>query len=235
LLNIDNVDVSYGIIQVIYDVTLRLEEGECVALLGSNGAGKTTILNAISGVTRLSTGRITFCGERIEHLSASERYETGIIQVPEGGKIFPHMTVKENLMMGASCRQEAWDLRKETLDRVYTIFPRLKDRWNQEAKLLSGGERQIMVIGRGLMGRPRLLMIDEPSLGLAPKVLLEIYATMKLLRNENVTILLAEQNVSQALNLCSRGYVLENGRIVMDDSSESLLNNDYIKKAYLGL
>ena len=235
MLNIDKINVSYGIIQVIYDTKFHVEEGECVALLGSNGAGKTTILNAISGVTKVSTGGITFCGERIDNLSASERYEMGVVQAPEGGKIFPHMTVKENLMMGASCRQEAWDLRKETLERVYTIFPRLKDRCNQEAKLLSGGERQIMVIGRGLMGRPRLLMIDEPSLGLAPKILLDIYDTMRILREEGVTLLLAEQNVSQALKLCTRGYVFENGRIVIEGSSESLLNNDHIKRAYLGL
>ncbi|OPL14260.1 MAG: ABC transporter ATP-binding protein [delta proteobacterium MLS_D] len=235
MLNLDKVNISYGIIQVIYDVTLHLDEGECVALLGSNGTGKTTILNALSGESKIMSGTITFCGERIENLSASERYEMGIIQVPEGGKIFPHMTVKENLMMGASCRQKAWDSRKETLERVYSIFPKLKERFNQEAKLLSGGERQIMVIGRGLMACPRLLMIDEPSLGLAPKILLEIYSTMKLLKDEMVTILLAEQNVSQALNLCSRGYVLETGRVVMEDSSESLLSNDYIKTAYLGL
>jgi len=235
LLNIDKINVSYEIIQAIYSVSCHLEEGESVALIGSNGAGKTTLLNAISGINKNSAGEIRLFERRIDILSTSERYEAGIVQVPEGWQIFPHMTVKENLMMGASCRQEAWDLRQETLERVYTIFPSLKERYNQEASLLSGGERQLMVIGRGLMGRPRLLMIDEPSLGLAPKVLREIYDTLKLLRDEKVTILLAEQNVSQALNLCSRGYVLENGRIVMEGSSESLLNNPHIKKAYLGL
>jgi branched-chain amino acid transport system ATP-binding protein len=214
---------------------LYLEEGECVALIGSNGAGKTTILNAISGITKNSTGEIKFLERRVDNLSASERYEAGIVQVPEGWKIFPHMTVKENLMMGASCREEAWKLRKETLDRVYKIFPKLKERCNQEVGSLSGGERQIMVIGRGLMGLPRILMIDEPSLGLAPIILLEIYRTLRLLRDEGVTILLAEQNVEQALNLCRRGYVLENGRIVMEGSSEFLLNNDHVKKAYMGL
>jgi branched-chain amino acid transport system ATP-binding protein len=235
VLRIDKINVSYEIIQVIYDLTLHLEEGESVALIGSNGAGKTTMLNAISGIAKISTGEIKFLGERIDVLSTSKRYEAGIVQVPEGWKIFPHMTIKENLLMGASCREEAWKARFETLDRVYTIFPRLKERWNQVTGSLSGGERQIMVIGRGLMGLPKILMIDEPSLGLAPIILLEIYHTLRLLRDEGVTILLAEQNVDQALNLCKRGYVLENGRIVMEGSSKSLLNNEHIKKAYLGL
>lgn len=234
LLRLEKINVSYGIIQVIYDLDLHVKEGECVALLGSNGAGKTTVLNAVSG-TIPSQGSIYFQNQPCAANDPSVHYERGIVQVPEGGKIFPFMTVKENLLMGAACRDEAWEKRFETLEWIYKIFPKLHDRSNQQSRLLSGGERQIMVVGRGLMALPKLLMIDEPSLGLAPKILLEIYETMKVLREQGMTILLSEQNVSQALKLCSRGYVLENGRIVMEGSNEFLLNNEHIKQAFLGM
>ena len=235
LLKVEKINVSYGIIQVVYDVDFSVEEGECVALLGSNGAGKTTILNTISGVVPLKSGSIIFQGLMCNRSSPSVRYESGIAQVPEGGKIFPFMTVQDNLIMGAACRDEAWKKRDETLEWIYKIFPKLRDRYNQEARLLSGGERQLLVVGRGLMARPRLLMIDEPSLGLAPKVLLEIYETLKVLRDEGMTILLSEQNVTQALKLASRGYVLENGQIILSGASVELLNSAHVKQAYLGL
>jgi branched-chain amino acid transport system ATP-binding protein len=235
LLSLKKINIAYGVIQVVYDLDFHVKEGECVALLGSNGSGKTTILNAISGMTPCLSGDITFQDQPCAANNPSLHYEWGIVQVPEGGKIFPHMTVKENLLMGATCRDEAWKKRMDTLAWIYKIFPKLNDRQNQQARLLSGGERQLLVVGRGLMALPKLLMIDEPSLGLAPKVLLEIYGTMKILRNEGLTILLSEQNVTQALKIASRGYVLENGRIVMEGSSEDLLNSAHIKKAYLGI
>ncbi len=235
MLKVQNVDVAYGVIQVIHGVDFWVDEGECVALLGSNGAGKTSILKAISGVVPLKGGHIQFQGNVFDGQPSSERYENGIVQVAEGGKIFPHMTVRENLLMGASCRDKAWKKRQVTLNWIYEIFPRLNERLNQESRFLSGGERQLLVVARGLMALPKLLMIDEPSLGLSPKILLEIYATLAMLRDEGVTILLSEQNVAQALKLASRGYVLENGRIVLDGLSENLLENDFVKRAYLGL
>jgi branched-chain amino acid transport system ATP-binding protein len=235
LLNLKKINIAYGVIQVVHDLELNVREGECVALLGSNGAGKTTILNAISGMIPYMSGEITFQNRPGVMNKPSLHYSWGIVQVPEGGKIFPHMTIKENLLMGASSRDEAWEKRMDTLTWIYKIFPKLNDRQNQQARLLSGGERQLLVVGRGLMALPKLLMIDEPSLGLSPKVLLEIYSTMKILRDEGMTILLSEQNVTQALKIASRGYVLENGRIVMEGSSEELLSSAHIKKAYLGI
>ena len=235
MLSVCNADVAYGVIQVIHGVDFFVNEGECVALLGSNGAGKTSVLKAISGLIPLLNGSIKFQDNDFAGYSPSARYERGIIQVPEGGKIFPHMTVRENLIMGASCREEAWEKRRDTIKWIYEIFPRLNERLSQESRFLSGGERQLLVVARGLMALPKLLMIDEPSLGLSPKILLEIYTTLAMLRDEGVTILLSEQNVTQALKLASRGYVLENGRIVLNGPIQELLENDYVKRAYLGL
>ena len=235
MLKLEKVYISYGSIQVVYDLDFYVNEGECVALLGSNGAGKTTILNSISSIVPRRSGNIYFQDTLCAVNDPGLHYEWGIIQVPEGGKTLPYMTVKENLLMGAVCRDEAWEKRKDTLAWVFEIFPQLKDRSNQEARLLSGGERQMLVVGRGLMALPKLLMIDEPSLGLAPKTTLEIFKTMKLLREQGLTILLSEQNVSQALKTASRGYVLENGRIVMEGASDELINNSHIKEAYLGM
>lgn len=235
MLDLKKINIAYGVIQVVHDVELQVREGECVALLGANGAGKTTLLNAISGTIPHQSGEILFRNQPCILNNPAIHYEWGIVQVPEGGKIFPHMTIQENLLMGAVGRNEAWEKRWETLKWVYKIFSKLSDRRNQQSKLLSGGERQLMVVGRGLMGIPKLLMIDEPSLGLSPKVLLEIYSTLKTLRDEGLTILISEQNVTQALKIASRGYVLENGRVVMQGSSGELLSNEYVKKAYLGL
>lgn len=235
MLSLKKINISYGVIQVIYDVDLNVREGECVALLGSNGSGKTTILKAISGIIPYTSGSITFEGRPCVMNNSTLSYESGIAQVPEGCKILPHMTVKENLLMGAACRDEAWKKRIETLEWIYKIFPKLGERCNQQSNLLSGGERQLLVVGRGLMALPKLLMIDEPSLGLSPRVLMEIYSTMKILRDNGLTILLSEQNVNQALKIASRGYVLENGRIVMEEASEELLKSPHIRKAYLGM
>lgn len=235
MLDLKKINIAYGVIQVVHDLDIRVREKECVALLGANGAGKTTVLNAISGTIPHQSGEILFQDRACMLNNPAVHYEWGIVQVPEGGKIFPHMTVQENLLMGAVGRNEAWKKRLETLEWIYEIFPKLSDRRNQQSRLLSGGERQLMVVGRGLMALPSLLMIDEPSLGLSPKVLLEIYNTLKILKDQGLTILLSEQNVTQALKIASRGYVLENGRIVMQGSSEELLSSDHIRKAYLGL
>lgn len=212
-----------------------MEKGECVALLGSNGAGKTTLLKTLSGLLKATSGRISFLNTSFDHLHPSARVESGLIQVPEGGKIFPYLTVWENLLMGASGQKEAWKVRHHSLERVIKLFPIIKERRNNQARLLSGGERQMLVIGRGLMALPKLLMVDEPSLGLAPRILLEIFNTILVLRQEGVTILLSEQNVQQALRVADRGYVLENGRVVMDNTSEEILQSEHIRKAYLGI
>jgi len=235
LLKVEEINVSYGLVQVLYNVGFHVEKEECVALLGSNGAGKTTLLKTLSGLLQATSGRISFLNTPIDHLHPSVRVESGLIQVPEGGRIFPYMTVWENLLMGASGQKEAWKVRHHSMERVLTLFPIIKERRNNQARLLSGGERQMLVIGRGLMALPRLLMVDEPSLGLAPKILLEIFNTLRVLRKEGVTILISEQNVQQALRIADRGYVLENGRVVMDSSSEGILNSEHIRKAYLGI
>ena len=235
MLKVEEINVSYGLVQVLYNVGFHVEKEECVALLGSNGAGKTTLLKTLSGLLQATSGRISFLNTPIDHLHPSVRVESGLIQVPEGGRIFPYMTVWENLLMGASGQKEAWKVRHHSMERVLTLFPIIKERRNNQARLLSGGERQMLVIGRGLMALPRLLMVDEPSLGLAPKILLEIFNTLRVLRKEGVTILISEQNVQQALRIADRGYVLENGRVVMDSSSEGILNSEHIRKAYLGI
>ena len=235
MLKVEELDVSYGLVQVLYQVGFHVEQGECVALLGSNGAGKTTLLKTLSGLIKPNSGRISFLGTSLDGVSPGQRVETGLIQVPEGGKIFPYMTVWENLLMGASGQKEAWKVRHHSLERVLQLFPIIKERKNNQARLLSGGERQMLVIGRGLMALPKLLMVDEPSLGLAPKILSEIFNTLQQLRKEGVTILISEQNVQQALRIADRGYVLENGRVVMEDSSQELLKSEHIRKAYLGI
>jgi branched-chain amino acid transport system ATP-binding protein len=235
LLKAEEINVSYGLVQILYDVGFQVEKGECVALLGSNGAGKTTLLKTLSGLVKASSGRISFLDTPIGHLPPSVRVESGLIQVPEGGKIFPYMTVWENLLMGASGQKEAWKVRRHSLERVLKLFPIIRERRNNQARLLSGGERQMLVIGRGLMALPKLLMVDEPSLGLAPKILLEIFNILRVLHQEGVTILLSEQNVQQALRAADRGYVLENGRVVMQDSSQNLLQSEHVRKAYLGI
>jgi branched-chain amino acid transport system ATP-binding protein len=235
MLKVEELNVFYGIVQVVYDASFEVRQGEFVALLGGNGAGKTTMLDTISGLHRAKSGSITFQGQRIENLPSSKIVKAGIKQVPEGRRVFPYLTVVENLYMGASGRREAWKKRHETLERVFTMFPILKARGNLNPGKLSGGEQQMLVIGRSMMAIPHLLMIDEPSLGLAPKTITEIYEIIGSLHKEGVTILLAEQNIEQALELANRGYVMENGRVLMEGPSEMLLESGRIKEAYLGM
>lgn len=235
MLKIERMNFAYGLIQVLFDVDLEVDKGECVALLGSNGAGKTTLLKNISGSLKADSGTILFENNNLEGQRASIRLKAGLVQVPEGGKIFPYMTVWENLLMGASGQRKSWRQRYSTIKRVEKLFPILNERRNQQANLLSGGERQMLVIARGMMSLPKLLMVDEPSLGLSPKMMLLIFDILKVLKEEGVTILISEQNIQHALRLASRGYVLENGRVTMADSSENLLKSPYIREAYLGL
>jgi branched-chain amino acid transport system ATP-binding protein len=234
MLEVKDLSVSYGITPILHGVTMSVEENEMVALLGSNGAGKSTLLNTILGMLKATHGTITFLGQNIEKLQPHEIIRRGIAQVPEARRIFPYMSVTDNLLVG-SYNTAAWSLRKRTLDRVFNMFPILKERKTQSAGTLSGGEQQMMVIGRGLMSNPKLLMVDEPSLGLAPKILEIVYDTISKLRDEKITTILSEQNARQALMIADRGYVMENGRVIISDKSESLLNSDVVKKAYLGI
>ncbi len=226
--------VSYGITPVLHGVCLNVKENEMVALLGSNGAGKSTLINTILGMIKPTSGSIIFEGENIERLAPHQIIKRGIAQVPEARRIFPYMSVMDNLMVGAY-NSSAWRMRKKTLERVFNMFPILKERKSQSGGTLSGGEQQMMVIGRGLMSNPKLLMVDEPSLGLAPKILEVVYDTLAKLRDEKITTILSEQNAQQALSIAGRGYIMENGRVVFEDISENLLNSDKVKKAYLGM
>lgn len=234
MLNTKDLNAAYGVIPVLHDVNLDIREGELVALLGANGAGKTTLLNNISGVLPVKSGAISFMGTEIQHLSSDRIVHLGISQIPEGRKIFPYLSVKENLLMGASMRK-AWNNRKKMLEKVYTLFPILNERANQRASLMSGGEQQMLVIARGLMAQPKFLMIDEPSLGLSPLIMSQIYDVIKTFPADGITVLLSEQNALYALEIANRGYVLQDGHIVLEGTNEYLLNNELVKKAYIGM
>jgi branched-chain amino acid transport system ATP-binding protein len=234
MLDISNISASYGIIKVIANVSLTVEKGECVALLGSNGAGKSTILKNISGWMKPLEGAISFLGKRIDGLKAFKVAQVGIAHVPEGRRVFPQMTVEENLDIG-SYLPEAKKDRKKSKEWVFHIFPRLQERRLQLAGTLSGGEQQMVAVGRALMLKPKLLMLDELSLGLAPVVVDDLYERLKKVRQEGVSILLVEQDVLRALDMADRGYVLENGRMSISGSSLELSGNSEIKKAYLGM
>jgi len=234
MLEVSNLDVFYGKSQALRGVSLIVNEGEIVALVGANGAGKTTLLNTVSGLLRPASGSVEFLGKRIDRLAPHKIMKLGICQIPEGRKLFSDMTVGENLEMGAYS-SEAWKRRKETLEQVYKIFPVLEERRGQSAKKLSGGERQMVAIGRGLMSTPRLCMFDEPSYGLAPKLFSEVLGVIKHLREQGITIFLVEQNVRNTLETADRAYVLENGHIVLEGKGKDLLQDDMVKKAYLGL
>ncbi len=234
MLEVNNVDTFYGRVQALWGVSLRIDEGEIVALVGANGAGKTTLLNTIVGLLHPASGTMEFLGRRIEGLAPHNIGELGISYVPEGGRLFVEMTVRENLEMGAYI-YEAWRRKEETLRQVYHIFPRLQERQRQLARTLSGGERQMLAIGRGLMSRPRLCLFDEPSYGLAPLLVAEIFRIIQRLRDQGITILLIEQNVRQSLEIADRAYVLESGRIVLAGDGKGLLQQELIRKAYLGL
>jgi len=234
MLKVTGLQTFYGDLQALHGVTLEVREGEIVSVIGSNGAGKTTTLMTISGVLRPRTGAIEFEGRRIDHLKPAEIVEAGLGHVPEGRQLFPTMTVEENLAMGA-CTHRARAARAETLERVYSLFPRLRERRSQAAGTLSGGEQQMVAIGRGLMSRPRLLMLDEPSLGLSPMLVTAIFDIIREINRGGATILLVEQNVFRALKLSHRGYILENGQIVAEGPSQQLLRDPQVRTAYLGL
>jgi len=234
MLEVKNLDVSYGNVQVLWDVSLNVTEGEIVVLLGANGAGKTTLLNAITGLVRPKAGSVSFLDQDITGLPPNEVVEHGIAYLPEGGRLFPDMSVQENLELGSYLKNN-WKIRKNRLEYVYNVFPRLKERRKQLAKTLSGGERQMLAMGRCLMSNPKMGFFDELSYGLAPKLVKEAFAMLKSLRDLGLTIFLIEQNANQSLEIADRAYVLENGRIVTSGTSDELLNSDHIRKAYLGL
>lgn len=234
MLKVRNINAGYGDVQILWDVSFEVEEGELLALVGGNGAGKTTVLNTISGLLRPRSGSIEFMGVDITGVPGYKIAELGIAHVPEGRRLFPEMTVRENLEMG-SLRKEARQKRKETMEWVFTLFPILRDKQNQPAGTLSGGQQQMLAIGRGLMSLPRLLMLDEPSLGLAPVLVQQVFEIIKDINSRGITVLLVEQNVMHALNMCTRAYVLENGRITLQGSGPELLKNGHVKEAYLGI
>jgi branched-chain amino acid transport system ATP-binding protein len=234
MLEVSNLNVFYGKSQALRDVSLKVNEKEIVALVGANGAGKTTLLNTISGLLHPASGSVEFLGKRIDRLAPYKIMNLGICQIPEGRKLFSDMTVGDNLEMGAYT-SKAWKRRKETLEQVYQVFPVLKERRKQSAKKLSGGERQMVAIGRGLMSNPKLCMFDEPSYGLAPKLFSEVLEAIKRLREQGITIFLVEQNVRNTLEVADRAYVVENGQIVLEGKGKDLLQDERVKKAYLGL
>jgi branched-chain amino acid transport system ATP-binding protein len=233
-LEVKKVNLAYGQMQVLKEVSLEVREREIVSLIGANSAGKSSMLNAISGLVPISGGEILFEGKRIDSLPSHEIIEKGIIQVPEGRRIFPFMTVRENLEMG-SYNRKAREKSRESMQRVYELFPRLAERKDQLGESMSGGEQQMLAVGRALMAGPRILMLDEPSLGLAPIVVEMIFQVLQEVNRRGVTLLLVEQNVKESLDISSRGYVLENGRVVLEGTARDLLENAHLKKAYLGL
>ena len=234
MLELSNVSAAYGDIRALWDVSLRVEKGNIVTLLGSNGAGKTTTLRTVSGVLHPIGGNILFEGESIVNRAPHDIVELGIAHIPEGRRLFPDMTVVENLEMG-SYPLNARSRRRQTLQSIFELFPVLAERRRQLVGSMSGGEQQMVAIGRGLMARPKLLLVDEPSLGLAPLLVAEVFRVIKQIQSSGVTILLVEQNVRSALEVAQRAYILENGRIVREGNSSALLLDDEVRKAYLGL
>ena len=234
MLKVKNIDVSYKDIQVLWDISFEVKQGEFVVLLGANGAGKTTTLNAISGLLPVQNGNIEFMGQDVTKIRCHKIAGLGIVHVPEGRRLFSEMSVRENLEMG-SLFPEAKSKRKETMKKVFELFPVLEERQNQEAGTLSGGQQQMLALGRGLMGLPKLLILDEPSLGLAPVLVKQIFENIRDINKQGVTVLLVEQNVVQTLNLCDRAYVLDNGEISLQGTGKELLNEPHIKEAYLGI
>ena len=234
MLHVNNLNVCYGDAQALWDVTFHVPKGEIVALVGANGAGKTTTLRAISNLLKPRSGDIRIDGVLSSGLPGFQVAAKGVAHVPEARQLFPLMTVQENLMMGSVLR-EAKAKRAETLGEVFEIFPKLHERRKQLAETLSGGEQQMLAIGRGLMLRPKILLLDEPSLGLAPKIVDKIYEVIKDVNQKGISILLVEQNIQRALELAQKAYVLENGRVAMSGNGRELLQDDHIRKAYLGI
>jgi branched-chain amino acid transport system ATP-binding protein len=231
LLELTDVHVHYGKIAALRGISLQVQEGEIVSLIGANGAGKTTLLKTVSGLRAVSQGTVTFSGRDITNTPGHERVQLGLCQAPEGRGIFPGMSVLENLYMGAYTAKTA---RNEDLERVFTLFPRLAERRKQPGGTLSGGEQQMLAIGRALMARPQVLLLDEPSMGLAPKLIQLIFSIIREINEQGTTILLVEQNAVQALSLANRAYVLETGRVVKSADGQSLLNDPDVRAAYLG-
>ncbi|HZN71662.1 MAG TPA: ABC transporter ATP-binding protein [Micromonosporaceae bacterium] len=234
LLELENASVEYGRIRALHGISIHVEEGEVVALIGANGAGKTTTMRALSGLRPLATGRLRFAGEDITRLRADLRVVRGLSQAPEGRGIFPGMTVLENLDMGAYTRRDRAGVAQD-LDRVYGLFPRLSERRKQAGGTLSGGEQQMLAIGRALMARPKLLLLDEPSMGLAPMLIRQIFTIIEEINKQGTTVLVVEQNAQQALTRADRAYVLETGRVVKTGTGEELLHDPAVKEAYLGV
>ena len=234
MLKIDEISVHYGDIQVLWNASLNISRKEMVTMVGSNGSGKTTTINTISGMIHPSFGTIQFLGQPIHHMPTHKIVEKGISLIPEGRKLFPEMTVMENLELGAYFPNARRKI-PETIRRVFELFPRLEERKGQLAGTLSGGEQQMVTVGRGLMSLPQLLLIDEPSMGLAPLLVAEVFRTIQKIHDEGMTVFLVEQNARQAMEISDRTYVLENGRIVRSGGSKDLLTDDSIRRAYLGL
>jgi branched-chain amino acid transport system ATP-binding protein len=234
LLELENVAASYGDLQALFGVTLRVQAGEIVTLIGANGAGKTTILRVICGIKHPSAGALRFAGTDVSHTAAHRMVALGVSHVPEGRQVFPFLTVRENLLLGAYTPRARAGM-KRCLEEQLALFPRLSERMNQLAGTLSGGEQQMVAIARGLMSQPKLLLLDEPSLGLAPKVVDEVFDKIQEIRSTGVSMLIVEQNVVSGLNIADRGYVIQNGRVLMEDSAKSLLTNEMVRAAYLGL
>jgi branched-chain amino acid transport system ATP-binding protein len=234
LLNIKNIDVFYGDVQVLQNVSLEIKQGEIISLVGSNAAGKSTTINAVSGINPCRRGNIEYKGQVISGMAPNKIVDLGVVQIPEGRKLFPEMTVLENLELGAYT-PHARKKRKDTLEMVFGMLPKLKERERQLAGSLSGGEQQMCAIGRGLMAKPELLMLDEPSLGLSPVMVQTVFKIVEDIKKQGITVLLVEQNVKHSLKVSDRGYVLETGRVVMEGTGTELLNDEYLKKAYLGI
>ena len=233
MLSVKNINVFYGSIHAIRDVSFHVDEGEIVTLIGANGAGKTTTMHAISGLLKLRSGEITYCGQLISKMEAHKIIRLGLAQVPEGRRIFSGLTVQQNLQMGAYTRRDSKDAIQADFDMVYDLLPRLKERRSQPAGTLSGGEQQMLAIGRALMCKPKMLLLDEPSMGLSPLLVKEIFKIIRDVNRQGVTVLLVEQNAKMALEIANRAYVLETGTIKMEGEATELANNIEVRKAYL--
>ncbi len=234
MLKLNEVSAHYGDVQALRGVSFVIKEGEIVSIIGSNGAGKSTTLNTISGILRASSGTIEFLGRKIENLYPHQIVDRGVVQIPEGRLLFPYMSVLENLELGAF-NDKARRAKEKNIKNVFSLFPILQERMNQLGGTLSGGEQQMLAIARGLMAMPKLLMLDEPSLGLAPLLVRQVFETVKAINGQGITVLLVEQNVFHCLSTAARGYVLENGSVVLEGGGKELLNNPQVREAYLGI
>ena len=233
MLSVKNINVYYGSIHAIKDISFHVNEGEIVTLIGANGAGKTTTMHAISGLLKLQSGEIDYCGQTISKMEAHKIIRLGLAQVPEGRRVFSGLTVQQNLQMGAYTRRDGKEAIQNDFDMVFDLLPRLKERRNQPAGTLSGGEQQMLAVGRALMGKPKMILMDEPSMGLSPIYVNEVFDIIQSINRDGVTVLLVEQNAKKALSIANQAYVLETGKIVLSGDAKQLMNDDKVKKAYL--